>query len=102
VFLLFLKSFRTLVCLQVIILRHLHASLEYILAFRLAKKRSYRSLYFGFIIARSFSFHSAGSTQLWKKLRLSFGRSFSVGGGVRKLGLGVAGTSGGISAGTGP
>jgi hypothetical protein len=32
---------------------------------------------------------------------LSFGRSPSVGGGVRKLGLGVAGTGGGISAGTG-
>jgi hypothetical protein len=32
---------------------------------------------------------------------LSFGRSFSVGGGVRKLGLGVAGTCGSISAGTG-
>jgi hypothetical protein len=34
-------------------------------------------------------------------LRLSFGRSPSVGGGVRKLGLGVAGTGVGISAGTG-
>jgi hypothetical protein len=38
---------------------------------------------------------------LWKKLHLSFGRSSSVGGGVRKLGLGVAGTCDGISAGTG-
>ena len=28
---------------------------------------------------------------------MSFGRSFSVGGGVRKLGLGVAGTGGAIS-----
>jgi hypothetical protein len=34
---------------------------------------------------------------LWKKLRLSFGRSSSVGGGVRKLGFGVAGTGGPIS-----
>jgi hypothetical protein len=34
-------------------------------------------------------------------LRLSFGRSSSVGGGVRKLGLGVAGTGDGIFAGTG-
>jgi hypothetical protein len=32
---------------------------------------------------------------------LSFGRSSSVGGGVRKLGLGVAGTGGVISAQTG-
>jgi hypothetical protein len=38
---------------------------------------------------------------LWKTLRLSFGGSSSVGGDVRKLGLGVAGTGGGISAGTG-
>jgi hypothetical protein len=36
-----------------------------------------------------------------KKFRLSFGRSCSVEGGVRKLGLGVAGTGGGISAGMG-
>jgi hypothetical protein len=35
---------------------------------------------------------------LWKKLCLS---SFSVGGGVRKLGLEVTGTGGGISAITG-
>jgi hypothetical protein len=70
--------------------------LEYILAFRLVKNRSYCSLSFGFIIARSLSFQSAESTQLWKKLRLSFGRSSSVGGGVRKLGL--AGTGGVISA----
>jgi hypothetical protein len=34
---------------------------------------------------------------LWKKLRLSFGHSSSVGGGVRKLGLGVAGTGDVIS-----
>jgi hypothetical protein len=38
---------------------------------------------------------------LWKKLRLSFGRSSSVGGGVTKFSLGVADTGDGISAGTG-
>ena len=32
-----------------------------------------------------------------EKVRLSFGRSSSVGGGVRKLGLGVVGTGGLIS-----
>jgi hypothetical protein len=36
---------------------------------------------------------------LWKKLRLRLGRFSYVDGGVRKLGLGVAGTGGGISAG---
>ena len=37
-----------------------------------------------------------------KKIRLSFGRSCSVAGGVRKWGLGVAGTGGAfISAGSG-
>ena len=45
---------------------------------------------------RSRSVQSAGSTQLWKKSRLSFGRSSSVGGGVRKLGLLVAGTGDGF------
>jgi TolB-like protein len=68
--------------------------LEYILAFSLVKRRSYRFLSFGFVIARQLSFQSAESTQLWKKLRLSIGRSFSVDGSVRKLGLGVAGTGG--------
>ena len=45
-----------------------------------------------------FARQSDESTQLWKKLRLSFGCSSSVAGGVRKLSLGVAGTGGVISA----
>ncbi len=46
----------------------------------------------------SLSIQSAGSTQFWKVIRLRFGRSYSVAGGVRKLGLGVSGTPGVISA----